>query len=54
MESGLGMVLVVSQERAQETIDELKSAGETVYVVGKICARGAGEGCIINNISSWD
>lgn len=51
--TGLGMVLVVSQERAQETIDELKSAGETVYVVGKICARGGGEGCIINNISSW-
>lgn len=52
--TGLGMVLVVSQERAQETIDELKSAGETVYVVGKICARGEGEGCIINNSSSWD
>ena len=51
--TGLGMVLVVSHERAQETIDELKSAGETVYVVGKICARGGGEGCIINNISSW-
>lgn len=52
--TGLGMVLVVSQERAQETIDELKSAGETVYIVGKICARGEGEDCIINNISSWD
>ena len=51
--TGLGMVLVVSHERAQETMDELKSAGETVYVVGKICARGGGEGCIINNISSW-
>ena len=52
--TGLGMVLVVSQQRAQETIDELKSAGETVYEVGKICAREGGEGCIINNISSWD
>ena len=52
--TGLGMVLVVSQERAQETIDELKSAGETVYIVGKLCAREGGEGCIINNISSWD
>ena len=52
--TGLGMVLVVSHERAEETIDELKIAGETVYVVGKICARGGGEGCIINNISSWD
>ena len=52
--TGLGMVLVVSQERAQETIEELKGAGETVYVVGKVSARGEGKGCIINNISSWD
>ena len=52
--TGLGMVLVVSQERVQETIEELKSAGETVYVVGNVSARGGGEGCIINNINSWD
>jgi phosphoribosylaminoimidazole synthetase len=51
--TGLGMVLVVGEERAQDVMDELRGAGETVCVVGKVIER-EGEGCTIINMHSWE
>ncbi|KAF2496776.1 phosphoribosylformylglycinamidine cyclo-ligase-like protein [Lophium mytilinum] len=50
--TGLGMVLVVDQSKASETISVLKGAGETVYEVGKLVKR-AEAGCVVNNMSAW-
>lgn len=47
------MVLVVSQEQVEETMEILKAEGETVYVVGKLVER-QGEGCIVKNMSVWN
>jgi phosphoribosylformylglycinamidine cyclo-ligase len=33
---GIGMVAVVAADRAQATVDELRAAGETAWVAGKI------------------
>ena len=51
--TGLGMVLVVSEEHAQSAIDELKGAGETVSIVGKLIDRES-EGCVIKNMHFWE
>ena len=51
--TGLGMVLVVSQENAQDAMDKLKGAGEVVCVVGKVIEREK-EGCIIKNMHVWE
>lgn len=52
--TGLGMVMVVAQEKVEETMDELRKAGETVRIVGKVGPReGQGEGCVLQNLESW-
>lgn len=51
--TGLGMVLVVSQEHSRDVLDKLKGAGEVVCVVGKVIER-EGEGCIIKNMHVWE
>ncbi|KAK4692984.1 phosphoribosylamine---glycine ligase, partial [Lecanoromycetidae sp. Uapishka_2] len=50
--TGLGMVLVVSEENVEETAEILRAEGETVYVVGTVVER-QGEGCVITNMSVW-
>ena len=50
--TGLGMVLVVSDKHAIQAIDELEASGETAYRVGKVVPRD-GEGCILNNLQAW-
>lgn len=51
--TGLGMVMVVSEEKVNEVMGELEKAGETVYKVGNLVERKA-EGCILKNIQAWD
>ena len=51
--TGLGMVLVVGQERVKETMEELEKAGERVYNVGKLVNR-QGDGCILKELETWD
>lgn len=36
LNTGLGMVLVVAEEDVEQTTSELRDAGETVFVVGKL------------------
>jgi len=40
---GIGMVVIVAAERAQEAQSALREAGETVYRIGAVRARKAGE-----------
>ena len=40
---GIGMVVVVSEAEAEPSIRQLRAAGERVYRIGRIRARGAGE-----------
>ncbi|CAI9625012.1 unnamed protein product [Alternaria burnsii] len=52
--TGLGMVLVVSQENVRTTMDRLQEYGEKVYVVGSLKKRtDADEECIVNNMHVW-
>lgn len=41
--NGIGMVVVVAAEAAEATAATLREAGETVYVIGAIAERGAGQ-----------
>ncbi|MCJ1351163.1 MAG: hypothetical protein MMC33_001145 [Icmadophila ericetorum] len=50
--TGIGMVLVVSEECVEEATSMLTEAGEKVYKIGKVVERG-GEGCILKNIETW-
>jgi phosphoribosylformylglycinamidine cyclo-ligase len=40
---GIGMVLAVSENQAEEIIDRLKGLGETAWVIGDVAMCGAGE-----------
>jgi phosphoribosylformylglycinamidine cyclo-ligase len=40
---GIGMIIVVAPEHAEATADMLRAAGETVWRIGSIAARAAGE-----------
>ncbi|GAB7355260.1 hypothetical protein MBLNU459_g5807t1 [Dothideomycetes sp. NU459] len=51
--TGIGMVIVVGKDEAQEAQQVLEQAGETVSVLGKLIKR-TGEGCVINNMDSWN
>lgn len=50
--TGLGMVVVVAENNVNLALEELRSAGETVWKVGKLIERTK-EGCIIENTESW-
>ena len=50
--TGLGMVIAVAEDKAVLAIQELQSAGETVWQVGKLAERKA-EGCVIENTRHW-
>ncbi|KAF2852559.1 phosphoribosylformylglycinamidine cyclo-ligase-like protein [Plenodomus tracheiphilus IPT5] len=50
--TGLGMVLVVSHEHVQNTVERLQEYGEKVYVVGALRKR-TGEDCVVRNMDVW-
>ncbi|QDS70512.1 hypothetical protein FKW77_010241 [Venturia effusa] len=52
--TGLGMVLVVSQENANAARECLEQEGEEVSVLGNLVKRGDDEGCVIENMEVWD
>ena len=52
--TGLGMVLIVSPENKDEVLDNLRNAGETVYVVGKLVENKGEENCVITEMEMWD
>lgn len=48
---GIGMVLIVEQDKVDSVLSELKQAGEDAVVIGDLGARkGDDAGCIVNNI----
>jgi len=51
--TGLGMILVVSADKAAETTSLLTDLGETVFKVGKLTRR-SGEGCVVQNMQAWE
>ena len=51
--TGLGMILVVSKEKADEAKKVLESEGEKVFEVGVLEKRLEGEGCQIKNMDVW-
>ena len=46
--NGIGMVVVVDAANAQATAQTLRTAGETVYVLGVIAARGDGASVLVS------
>ena len=53
LNTGLGMVVVVAPEDVAQTADELRDAGEQVYVVGRLVQRYGSEGCVIQRMERW-
>jgi homoserine kinase len=51
--TGLGMVIVVEESKVQEAMDVLEKAGEKVYKVGKVIAKGEQE-VVLKNADSWN
>lgn len=48
---GIGMVVIVEQQKANAVLSELKSAGEDALVIGELVVREEGAaGCVVNNI----
>lgn len=48
---GIGMVLIVEQDKVDSVLSELKQAGEDAVVIGDLGAReGGAAGCVVNNI----
>ncbi|KAM3126077.1 phosphoribosylamine-glycine ligase [Candidozyma auris] len=48
---GIGMVVIVEQQKADAVLSELKSAGEDAFVIGELVVREEGAaGCVVNNI----
>ena len=48
------MILVVSPENKTEVLEDLKTAGETACVVGKLLENKGREGCVIAGMEIWD
>lgn len=51
--TGLGMVIVVEESKAQKAIDVLRAEGETVYQIGKLVQKGEQE-VVLRGIEQWD
>ncbi len=51
--TGIGMVLVVSQNNIKQVTCELEESGEKVFQIGRLAER-KGEGCVLNNMEAWD
>ncbi|KAI5276653.1 phosphoribosylformylglycinamidine cyclo-ligase-like protein [Aureobasidium subglaciale] len=51
--TGLGMVIVVSKEKAAEAQKVLEDAGERVSVIGKLFTRGEDE-VVLKNLDAWN
>lgn len=51
--TGLGFVVVVAKEHADEVLSTLKAEGETAVVVGKVIKR-VDEGCVLNGLENWN
>ena len=50
--TGLGMVMVVSESKSKQSIAELEAVGESVYEIGTVVSRN-GEGCVLRNMEAW-
>ena len=50
--TGLGMVMVVSESKSKQTVIELEAAGETVYDIGTIVPRDD-DGCVLRSMEAW-
>ena len=51
---GIGMVMIVEEARRQAIIDLLQEQGETVFEIGRIAGRRAGEtGCSVHSTAAW-
>ena len=51
--TGIGMVLVVTEVKAQEAEAVLVEHGETVYRIGMLVER-TGAGCVLQNSNAWE
>ncbi|KAL8696558.1 MAG: hypothetical protein Q9201_007601 [Fulgogasparrea decipioides] len=50
--TGLGMVIVVTKDKADAALQELKNAGEKVWRVGQLMERSS-DGCVVENMEVW-
>ena len=51
--TGLGMIMVVDPAKVDEALTELREAGETVEIVGRIIKREGTDGCVLKNMARW-
>ena len=48
--NGIGMVLIVSRDKADEAVQTLKASGEQVYRIGEVVT---GDGVEMRNLDAW-
>lgn len=48
--NGVGMVIIVSQDKVDAAVASIKAAGSDVFVVGKVTAE---EGVVMQNLEAW-
>jgi phosphoribosylamine--glycine ligase/phosphoribosylformylglycinamidine cyclo-ligase len=52
--NGIGMVLAVAAEAADQVVQRLEEQGERVYRIGRLVKRQPdGEGCVLKNLGRW-
>ncbi|KAI1990266.1 Bifunctional purine biosynthetic protein ADE1 [Ophidiomyces ophidiicola] len=56
LNNGIGMVMVVSEDKAEDIKIHLEQQGETVFVIGSLTEKGneSNEGCVLKNMSTWE
>ncbi|OAX78751.1 hypothetical protein ACJ72_06939 [Emergomyces africanus] len=52
--NGIGMIIVVGKGDLEHVKGLLEEKGEKVFVVGELAARGEDEGCVLQNLESWE
>jgi phosphoribosylaminoimidazole synthetase len=53
--TGLGLVIIVSEEDQETVLSSLEKDGDKAMVVGKVVSRTAESGgCILQNLEAWD
>lgn len=51
--NGIGMVVALAPSEVAHVTATLEAAGERVFRIGQLVARGQDEGCVLSNLDTW-
>jgi len=52
---GIGMVVIVAEDRAEKASQMLTAAGESVFTIGRVVRRADADapGCVVAHLDDW-